>query len=140
MGRLINNLMKLTSIAVIAALFVTESQAIRLTKSCPDDGRDKDVKIIQGAMDRFAAKHEEVASRINNENRTADALKEAEKKEDEETSELKKEVEKVGKDEQTKKAKDEADKMDTKLSKKADEAKDAAAKAGDAAKEGGKKG
>lgn len=57
--------MKFTSLVVIAALFATqEAQAIRLTKSCPDTGKDKDIKIIKEAMDKFVAKHEEVAERI----------------------------------------------------------------------------
>jgi len=82
--------MKFYTSAVVALLLVasvSETQAIRL--ACPDNENSaetsaddaKSTKDIKKAMDKFVAKHEEIASRQSNRKRTDDKLNEAEEKE-----------------------------------------------------------
>ena len=81
--------MKFYTSAIVAALLVAssphEAQAIRL--ACPGSGdqnpaeESDGTKTIKKAMDKFVAKHNEIATRQQNRKRTDDKLNEVEEKE-----------------------------------------------------------
>ena len=77
--------MKFYTSAIVAALLVAsapEAQAIRLSAAGSDDVDAAGVKTIKKAMDKFVAKHNEIATRQLNRKRTEDKLNEAEEKEE----------------------------------------------------------